>query len=191
MYFFNMAPEKLKNIIIIVLCIAIFGIGIFALTRSRASTDKSTTVPLERTLMQGPILDSGIQKIIPPEQLEVDMKDPAALAALGDRYFESRNFQQAIALYEKVLELNPDDVDSYNDLGLAQHYLGKSDIAAETLVKGTQVNPSYQRIWLSLGFVLAASGRNVEARPALKKAVELAPDSTVGKEAERILGLLK
>jgi Flp pilus assembly protein TadD len=186
-----MAAEKTKNLIIIVLCIAIFGIGIYALTRSKYKTDKQPLDNIEKTLTHGPIIDTAPQKIVPLEQLEVDTKDPASLAALGDRYFESKNFQQAIALYEKVLELDPNDIDTYNDLGLAQHYLGKSDIAAETLVKGTQVMPSYQRIWLSLGFVLAASGRNAEARPALKKAVELSPDTTVGKEAERILGLLK
>jgi Flp pilus assembly protein TadD len=82
-------------------------------------------------------------------------------------------------------------VDTYNDLGLAQHYSGKSDNAIETLTRGTQVVPSYQRIWLSLGFVLVSTGREFEAKPALKKAVEIAPDSTVGKEAQRILGLLK
>jgi tetratricopeptide (TPR) repeat protein len=187
-----MSSEKMKTTIIIVLCIAIFGIGMFALTRSNFKSEKPPVDRTERTLTHGPIVDSGtIQNILPLEQLDVDTKDPVALSSLGDRYFEGKNFQQAINIYEKVLALDPNDVDTYNDLGLAQHYSGKSDNAIETLTRGTQVVPSYQRIWLSLGFVLVSTGREFEAKPALKKAVEIAPDSTVGKEAQRILGLLK
>jgi tetratricopeptide (TPR) repeat protein len=187
-----MAKEKVKTTIIIVLCIAIFGIGVFALTRSKFKSEKPVVDRTERTLTHGPIVDSGtIQNILPLEQLDVDSKDPVALASLGDRYFEGKNFQQATEIYKKVLELNPNDVDTYNDLGLAQHYSGKTENAIETLTKGTEVVPSYQRIWLSLGFVYASTGREFEAKPALKKAVELGPDTTIGKEAQRILGLLK
>ncbi|MEF9437776.1 MAG: tetratricopeptide repeat protein [Candidatus Mariimomonas ferrooxydans] len=104
---------------------------------------------------------------------------------------ESKGFQDAIDIYETVLKLNPDDVDTYNDLGLALHYIGKSDRAIDTLRRGTEVNPSFQRMWLSLGFVLTATEKNDEAKKALKKAFELDPHSEPGLEAKRILGLLK
>jgi len=48
--------------------------------------------------------------------------------------------------------------------------------------------PSYQRIWISLGFVLSSAGNNTEAKTALSKAVELGPDTPVGIEAKRMLG---
>ncbi len=186
-----MASDRLKNILIIVLFIVAFGLGIFILTRSSEKSRQPAVDNLEQTPVQGPIVDSGITPPVPLDQLGVNTSDPIALASLGDRYFESNNFQQAIKIYEKVLELNPNDVDTYNDLGLALHYTGQSFAAVETLRKGVNVVPTYQRIWLSLGFVLASSNRSEEAKPALQKAVDLDPQSTMGQEAQRILGLLK
>jgi tetratricopeptide (TPR) repeat protein len=187
---FSMAAGNYKNWIIIVLFAVVFGLGIFIISRPREGTFKTPADTTEKTL-QGPIVSPDTPQVQPLEQMGVDMGDPVALASLGDRYFESNNFLQAIKIYEKVLELNPNDVDTYNDLGLAFHYTGNADSAVETLRKGTEAVPSFQRIWLSLGFVLTSSGRNAEARPALQKAVELNPTSTVGQEAQRILGLLK
>jgi tetratricopeptide (TPR) repeat protein len=186
-----MASENFKNWIIIILFAVVFGLGIFIISRPREGTVKTPANTMEETLVQGPIVSPGTTQVQPLEQMGIDTTDPVALASLGDKYFESNNFLQAIKVYEKVLELNPNDVDTYNDLGLAFHYTGNTDSAVETFRKGTEAVPSFQRIWLSLGFVLASSGKNVEARPALQKAVELNPDSTVGQEAQRILGLLK
>jgi Flp pilus assembly protein TadD len=186
-----MGSQNFKNWIIIALFFIAFGIGIFILTRPGDLTKKTSDRDLEETLMHGPIVDPEATQVVPLDQLDVNTDDPIALASLGDRYFESNNFFQAIKIYEKVIELNPNDVDTYNDLGLALHYTGKTDSALETLIKGTEVIPSYQRIWLSLGFVLASAGRNEEARPVLKKTVELDPDSEIGQEADRMLGLLK
>jgi tetratricopeptide (TPR) repeat protein len=185
-----MQPGDYKTWIIIGLFIMLFGIGIFALTRSHYRETK-TRDKVEQPLMQGPLLDVETSPVEPLEQLGVDLNDPVALASLGDKYFERNNFKQAIKIYGKVLELDPNDVDTHNDLGLALHYTGSSEAAVETLTKGTQIMPSYQRIWLSLGFVLINSGRNVEAKIALKKTVDLGPDTVVGQEAKRMLGILK
>jgi tetratricopeptide (TPR) repeat protein len=134
------------------------------------------------------MIDSGTV----PDQLQLDSlpEDPAYLANLGDKYFESNRFEQAIEIYKKAIELNPNDVDTINDLGLAYFYTKNTDEAVSTLRTGTEVNPSFQRIWLSLGYVLMSSGKNEEARQALQKTINLAPDSGVGQEASRMMGLL-
>ena len=185
-----MAKFSYKNWIIITLFIIVFGAGIFIFSRPDYKPGKPEDSNPEKTI-RGPLVDSDAGKVVPLDQLGINTKDPASLASLGDKYFESNNFQQAIIIYEKVLELNPKDVDTYNDLGLALHYTGQSDSSIQTLKKGTEVVPSYQRIWLSLGFVLASKGMNEEAKPALKKAIEIDPNSTMGQESKRILGLLK
>jgi tetratricopeptide (TPR) repeat protein len=123
--------------------------------------------------------------------LKQDPDNPALLATLGDVYFENNRFAEAAAQYEKALELNPDDVDTYNDLGLAYHYTVRPVLAVETLRKGTEVDPSYQRIWLSLGFVLASRGQVEEAEKALEKAISLNPSSGLGREAQRIKDSIK
>ncbi len=147
---------------------------------------KSETVSQSRSsFTSGPLLDTDIKK-----ELESMPDDPAALAKLGDEYFEKNMFGQAIEIYEKTLQLNPKDVDTFNDLGLAYFYAGKPDNALETLRKGTEAVPTYQRIWLSYGYVLASLDRKEEAKLAFNKAVELAPGSIVGQEAKRLIGTL-
>jgi tetratricopeptide (TPR) repeat protein len=178
--------ESYKKWLVIVIVLVLAGVVIFAITSSDYKKEKATSESSKRTPMPpGPIGGPGIS--LPTQELP---DDPVSLAALGDRYFEQQMYERAIETYEKTLKLNPSDVDTYNDLGLAYNYMGKTDIAIEKLKKGSQVMPSYQRIWLSLGYVLLSSGRNEEAKPALEKAVELAPESDVGREAQRMIGLL-
>jgi len=138
-----------------------------------------------------PLVDLDVTKVLPVDKLDVDIKDPQALSTMADRYFEMRNYGQAVELYKKVIELNPQDIDSYNDLGLVYHYTNRSALAIDTLKKGTKVDPSFQRIWLSLGFVLMSTGQTVEAKTALSKVVELNPVNDVGQEAQRMIGTIQ
>ncbi len=188
--------ESYKKWIVISIIAAAAGIVIVSLiytTPSRkteeAEPGKNTAYPPSSS--PGPLMEQDLNKAVPVEELGVDINNASSLALLGDKYFESSKFNQAIEIYKKVLELNPNDIDTYNDLGLAYHYLGKSNLSVDTLRKGTEVMPTYQRVWLSLGFVLMSMGRNEEAKTALEKAAELNPETDVGREAKRMLGVLK
>ena len=85
-----------------------------------------------------------------------------------------------------MLELNPDDVDTYNDLGLALHYSGDSSQALAVLKQGVEKDPKFQRIWLTLGFVQSHSDERSEAGFALQEAIKLDPENQVGREAKRV-----
>lgn len=189
-----MSSNGYKKMIIVALLFIAAGLIIFALRISNKQevqrTRTSGPIP-QRAPATGPLIDQNLQEAVPLEKLGVNTDNPVQLAALGDKYFESNKFKQAILIYQKVLELNPEDVDTYNDLGLSYQYLGQYEEAVTTLKKGIDVNPSYQRIWLTLGFTQARAGKNSEARKTLQQAFDLAPDTTIGKEAKRILGLLK
>jgi Flp pilus assembly protein TadD len=120
----------------------------------------------------------------------VDISDPTALAREADRLFAARRFSDAVPLYRRLLELRPADVDARNDLGLALHYAGDSAAGLDVLRAGAAAAPEAQRIHLSLGFVALQAGDTDTARQALTRARALSPDSDVGREADRLLGLL-
>lgn len=124
---------------------------------------------------------------IPREQLE---QDPALMAREADRLFVAQRYQEAISLYRRLLERNPADSDASNDLGLALHYSGDSAGALAVLRAGADGAPTFQRIWLSLGFIAAQAGDGEQARAALTRARALDPTSEVGVEAQRLLDLL-
>lgn len=128
---------------------------------------------------------------IPLETLKArlfdDPENPKLLAALGDAYFESRRFKEAIPAYEKATGINPKDTDTLNDLGLSYFYTGNPDAALTTLNKATMADPSYKFAWLSTGYVLVSLGRYNEAVTPLTKAKELDPNGIIGQEAEGFL----
>jgi len=161
-----------------------------ALTASCKKPETPKEKRPESAVTTGPILDTGLAQSGNFRKEIESINNPEELARLGDKYFESSRFAEAIEAYEKALKLNPKDADTYNDLGLAFHYTARSERAVEILRKGTEVNPSFQRVWLSLGFVLTATGKGEEAKTALNKAIALDPSSTQGLEAKRLLGLI-
>jgi Tfp pilus assembly protein PilF len=68
--------------------------------------------------------------------------------------------------------------------------VGRVQEAVKILEKGIAVDASYQRIWLTLGFVQSSSGDVAAARRSLSAAAELDIDSRVGQEAKRLLDSL-
>ncbi len=109
------------------------------------------------------------------------------LSALGDAYFESAKYKEAIAEYDKALKINPKDADCLNDKGLAYFYLGNSEAALEVIDKAIKVDPTYKHAWLSKGYMLLSLGKYVEAEVPFKKVKELDPLGPLGADADNFL----
>lgn len=121
-------------------------------------------------------------------RLKKNPKDWQALSGIADSYFGLRRFDDAIHYYKQALEVNPDDIDSYNDLGLSYHYLGNANEGLKYIEKGITRKPFYQRIWLTKGFVLAYGVGDLEqARSAWEKTEGLDKESQIGKAATDFL----
>lgn len=124
-------------------------------------------------------------------RLKDDPKNPEVLWRLGDAYFDSKQFNESVKNYKKVLEVKPGEADLYNDLGLSLHYLGNSAEAIKYLDEGIKTNPYHQRIWLTKGFILAYGMGDLEgAKVAWEKAAALNPESQIGKAASEYLALV-
>ncbi|HDZ62475.1 MAG TPA: tetratricopeptide repeat protein [Nitrospirae bacterium] len=188
--FLIMASANYKKWVILALFVLIAVSVIIVMANSRKRAEKSRTQETRQS-SSGPVIDPLAEKNMALDQIKELPETPEGLASLGDQYFEAGRFKEAIDTYEKAIELNPGDADSYNDMGLSFHYMGKSEAAVEAMRKGVEVDPSFQRIRLSLGFVLAALGKMEESVAALQKAVDMNPDSREGIEAKRILDMVK
>ena len=120
--------------------------------------------------------------------LKENPNDWQALTALADAYFGLRRFDEAIDYYSKAIDANSEDIDSYNDLALSLHYVGKSSDGLKYVEEGLAKNPYYQRIWLTKGFILAYGTGDLEsARNSWEKAKGLDPESQIGKAADDFL----
>ena len=114
-------------------------------------------------------------------------EDFEALSTLGDRYFESARYLEAIQTYDKALVVNPMCADCLNDRGLAMFYMGDAKSALESFDKAIAIDPGYVHVWLSKGYVLFSEGRYEEAIPVLNKVKELDTTGKLAVEADKFI----
>jgi len=187
--------------IIVIVFQAFYGFAVFALTQDyyerqmavQAVMGTGANPARPHPDVNKAVPEPELPPIAPPtSQIPDSMagQDPVLLAQQGDEYFRGRQYAEAIRLYRRVLTLNPSDVDTHNDLGLALHYSGNSAAALRVLKQGVEKDPSFQRIWLTLGFVQMYTDERPEAKFALQHALALGGDNGIGEEAQRLLDKL-
>jgi tetratricopeptide (TPR) repeat protein len=169
-----------------------FGLVVFNVTRFYYIND-NVKVSAEPTSTRQPtmIQDKGVSDIIQylnsSNTTPTAIKNPAELSRQADQAFNDKQFSNALAYYEQLLALDPNNVGTYNNLGITLHYLGRSTEALEKLNKGAAIDPTFQRIWLTLGFVNSQTGNIKEARTTLSTAVQMDAENEVGQSAKQML----
>ena len=121
-------------------------------------------------------------------QLKASPNDFELHVRLGKEFFTMMQFEEAVKYLDTAIKLNPDYVDTYNDIALANHYLGNSAQALTYVEEGIKRNPYFQRIWLTRGFILAyGMGDEKEAVKSFEQVVAIDPDSSVADAARDYL----
>jgi predicted O-linked N-acetylglucosamine transferase (SPINDLY family) len=83
---------------------------------------------------------------------------------------------EALPLYQRVLERDPNHADSLHRLGEIAHRAGRHDLAVELVEKAIAVDPQAARFHATLGEALAAQGKPGDAVAAFRRAIALDPD---------------
>ena len=95
---------------------------------------------------------------------------------LGLTFSQQGRTDEAIAHFQKALEIKPDYVDARNNLGIALSQKGRADEAIEQYTKALALDPKYAQAHYNLANVLLAKGRLDEAMVHFQKALEINPD---------------
>ncbi|MDH4020838.1 MAG: tetratricopeptide repeat protein [Xanthomonadales bacterium] len=155
------------------------------------SCDDQTTKPateLQQSFNANTQAISGVELL--KSQLAMNPNDFNLLSQLGDTYFESGQYFDAILIYDRAIAVNPMCADCYNDKGLASHYVGDTQTAIESFDKAVEINPEFTHAWLSKGFVLASVGRYQEAIAPLNRVKELDGAGSLAAEADKFLAMV-
>jgi tetratricopeptide (TPR) repeat protein len=99
--------------------------------------------------------------------------DSVSLNISGDKRFEVGDQEGAIAEYLKALELNPQDLNVLNSLGVCYGYQRNVDLAMQTFSRVLELDPQNLMAHYNQGFVLAMSGRLNEALDSLRQAARI------------------
>mgnify|MGYP001825093058 CR=1 FL=1 len=73
---------------------------------------------------------------------------------LGHVYFDSDQYQPAIAAYQKALALSPNNADVLTDLGIMYRRTGQPGQAIESFDRAIQVDPKHETARFNKGIVL-------------------------------------
>ena len=95
---------------------------------------------------------------------------------LGNALLGSGRLDEAIAEYQKALEIEPDYAEAHNNLGNALVRRGRIDEAIAEYQKALKIKPDYAEAHYNLGNALIDRGRFDEAIAEYQKALEIRPD---------------
>ena len=96
----------------------------------------------------------------------------------GKEAFNNDNYEEAINCFEKGIELDPDYVEAYYDLGdIYAYWYERYEEAVKCFKKVIELEPDYAGAYYNLGRVYAYWDEQYdEAMEYFKKVVELEPD---------------
>src|SRR5262245_54000653 len=85
--------------------------------------------------------------------IEKNPQDTDAMLRLANLYQDAGKFDEAIALYRRILDLRPDDVNPRTDMGICLRESGHVDEALAEFRKSLELDPKHWQTWLNLGVV--------------------------------------
>ncbi|MFM8298461.1 MAG: tetratricopeptide repeat protein [Microcystis aeruginosa] len=87
-----------------------------------------------------------------------------------------KEYEQAIASYDRALEIKPDFHEAWNNRGIALGNLGRWAEAIASYDQALEIKPDYHQAWNNRGIALGNLGRLEEAIASYDRALEIKPD---------------
>jgi cytochrome c-type biogenesis protein CcmH/NrfG len=110
-------------------------------------------------------------------QLKTKPNDPQLLYQVGNVYYDTQNYPEAISYYEQSLKANPNSPDVRTDMATAYFYSGDVDKALAELAVVLKSNPTHANALFNQGMILWKGKMDINgAVTAWKKLLETNPN---------------
>ncbi|MBD2464965.1 tetratricopeptide repeat protein [Oscillatoria sp. FACHB-1407] len=109
--------------------------------------------------------------------LELDTTHEQAALNLGDVLFKQGKLDEAIACYQHLLQLKPNDTHLYNNLGVLFDLQGQFQEAMECYRAIIAIDPNNATAYYNLGQLLEQQGQSDEAIAHYQTVIQLQPDN--------------
>jgi hypothetical protein len=103
-------------------------------------------------------------------------------------FIRDEKYDGAIAILNKILNIEPENVSVYNFLGIIYAEKNEISIAISYWNKAIEINPAYTPSRINLGFMYGSIGMKDKARKEFMKALEIEPNNEMIK---KLLGRLR
>jgi hypothetical protein len=108
--------------------------------------------------------------------MRVDWDDRREAFFAASAYFNLKDYQMAVRLFEKDIERNPYYMDGHTNLGSTFGIMGRTAEATVRFKRAIELNPAYAEAYANLGVAYLTGKRRREAVEAFREALELEPD---------------
>ncbi|MEJ2006542.1 MAG: tetratricopeptide repeat protein [Acidobacteriota bacterium] len=104
---------------------------------------------------------------------------PIVLSRMADSYAKAKEYDQAVATYQKALAATPaDPADLHNNLGSVYASMGKFSEAQAEFEKAAQLDPTKaSTYYFNIGAIMYNAGKMDEALAAFKKVISIDPNN--------------
>jgi len=121
-------------------------------------------------------------------------ENPEKYMQAGFVHFQKQEYDQAIANYQKVVELEPRAAAAYNMLGMAYrlkaNQLGLAELRSKEIAafqKSIEADPNYWVAMVNLGATYYYRGEKAKAAPLFKKALTLNSQHPEKEQLEKMI----
>jgi Flp pilus assembly protein TadD len=94
----------------------------------------------------------------------------------GNSRFEKGAYEEAVALYEKAIDLDSSHAEALNNLGASLPHVGRYEEAEQCFRQAIAIKPNYADPYGNLGILLRSKSQLAAAEAALRRALKLRPN---------------
>ncbi len=111
------------------------------------------------------------------ELIKIDPEVPLSYHYLGRIYHRRGEYEKAVQVIKKGLEINPDSYQLLSQLSAIYTVMGKMDEALETAKKALEIKPDFFEALVAAGWILSHSNRPRESLYYYEKALKIEPEN--------------
>lgn len=123
--------------------------------------------------------------------LELDADSAEAIRMYGNLEYNARKFARAEELFNRYLQIDPDDAAVRTDLGSSLLFQERREEARDTYREVTEKTPGFMQAWFNLGLVQNGMGDREGALASLKKAGNIASDPEQKRRVDALVASLE
>ncbi|MCP5463804.1 MAG: tetratricopeptide repeat protein [Deltaproteobacteria bacterium] len=173
----RVAGSKSKTILLAALLLSILvAVGLFIfgpnIKEMFMSSEQMTIKPLPKIAKKAP--KPELSKEEQEKQNKTDKIDKLKTDAMMN--FQNQKFAQAASNYQDLIQIVPDDAQTYNNYGVALKKIGKLNEAKRQYETALALKPDYTEAMNNLAVVHLAERSYHEAKSLLEKALAINPD---------------
>ena len=122
--------------------------------------------------------------------LRADSTAAGPNVGLGNLFYDTGNFGEAVPFYRRALRKDPELIDVRVDLGVSYHNLGKLELAQQELEEAVRRRPDHAVAQFDLAVVYQTMGRKEDARAHYLKARSLDTPPDMASVIDQLLARL-